>query len=607
MLLYSIEENVMIDVLSKSTLFLYNANEILYYQNSYPLNLYLILQGEVCFRKYSNFELLTMIGGEENIVISKKYTKIRNSKMNKKDMLKKRNSTLVKGKEDINNKNYLKCGEFFGEDNLINNSLYDNCAITNKNSIILVINRDIFDCFLREKVAKTKDNIRALILHRFTLFRHVERKLLKKYMEKISIIYPKNGEIICKENDLSNKLYLIFQGKCSVQRQSKNLGSILFLNKGDLFGYDSLIQMPEEYHINLKINITKCEYTIESKDDETIILKLDIPFIDELTTWRLKSYLIGYFHAQRKIIQKFERFKNLSTEKLQERYINLDIGKQKNINKKSSYENDIDNNKDTNLIKLSQECKKCFHNAISYEKDILNNKNANKRKVNLISQIFKQFPKNYRLPVKSLQKQNSVDKYDENKNNKSIKLFLNDTTYKTEDKFTTPMKPSTNKNIYTSCTNFKIKEEKKTKKSYSSISTNNISNNNSRSNNLKRFSTYSIKSSLGENTFKNKLINTKYKIIKNNDGNETTKKKIKLKKKVKSTRNIYLTNNEKKCTKFDSDSKLNILDEGLPFVLFHNSKINASYKNYSTSKKIKNQKCSIYNYPIILKEGNSFE
>ena len=151
MLLYSIEENTMIEVLSKSTLFLYNANKILYYQNSYPLNLYLILQGEVCFRKYSNFELLAMIGGEENIVISKKYSKIRNS-------------TLMKGKEDINNKNYLKCGEFFGEENLINNSLYDNCAITNKNSIILVINRDIFDCFLREKVAKTKDNIRALIL-----------------------------------------------------------------------------------------------------------------------------------------------------------------------------------------------------------------------------------------------------------------------------------------------------------------------------------------------------------------------------------------------------------------------------------------------------------
>jgi hypothetical protein len=63
MLLYSIEDSTMIEVMSKSILFLYRANELIYYQNSYPLNLFLILQGEVCFKKYTNNDLLAMIGG----------------------------------------------------------------------------------------------------------------------------------------------------------------------------------------------------------------------------------------------------------------------------------------------------------------------------------------------------------------------------------------------------------------------------------------------------------------------------------------------------------------------------------------------------------------
>ena len=564
MLLYSIEESTMLEVMSKSLLFLYKPSELIYYQNSNPLNLFLILQGEVCFKKYTNFDLLAMIGAEENIVISKKYSKVRNSKMNKKNMINLRDSAFVKGKDDINIKNNLKCGDFFGDENLMSKTQYENCAIANKNSIILVINNELFNSYLKEKIYKTKENIRALILHRFTLFKQVEVKQFRIFMEKIYKIYPKKGEIICKENDISNKLYLIFQGRCAVQKYSRNLGSIIFLNKGDLFGYDSLIKMPHEYHLNQKIDIVKCEYTIVCKDDSTIVLKLDIPFIDELTTWRLNSYLLNYFKEQMRIIQKFEKFKNISTNILQDEYKNLDLTKRKKINNKSLY----DSNSSSNLIILNKEYKKCFNRAISSEKDNLNLRNSNKRKVNFISQIFKKIPKNCLFPLSNLKKQNSVNK--NNNNNNKIKLFMKGISSQNEDKFTTPIKDKRNKNIFASYTKLKKDITKKYLKSSSTISTNNISNNKFISNDLRLFSTYSVTPTLRENTIKNKnkFISNKYKIaFKNHLTKASSNYKMKLKNLKKGTNNTYFTINNKSCSKFEFNNKINILDEYLPFFL----------------------------------------
>ena len=70
MLLYNIDESTLIEVFSKSTLNLYKPNDIIFYQNSQPYNLYLVLKGEVCFKRYKNLDLLAMINGEQNILIS---------------------------------------------------------------------------------------------------------------------------------------------------------------------------------------------------------------------------------------------------------------------------------------------------------------------------------------------------------------------------------------------------------------------------------------------------------------------------------------------------------------------------------------------------------
>ena len=573
MLLYSLEEKTMIEIFSKSILILFKSNDIIYYQNSLPLNFFLILKGKVCFRKYSNLDLIAMITGEENIIISKKFLKKHNTKMTKKNMLNLRYNAFFNGIEELNNKNNnnLTCGDFFGEENLMLNLAYENCAIAKNSTVILAINLDNFNYYFREKIAKTKENIRSLIFHRFSFFKQVENKQLKIYLDNIYKIYPKNGEIICKENELSNKLYLIFQGKCAVQKLSENLGNILFLNKGDLFGYDSLMQLTEEYMPNQKINILKNEYTIINKDDSTIILYLDIPFCDVLTTWRLNINLLNYFQEQKKIIKKYENFKIISTKILQDEYKNLDIRKIKNEN---------------NLSDLNTKHKNYFNKAIASESNNIHFKNRNKRKVNLIVQYFKKFPKNALFPLKSLKsaknsQYSSERKKNKEKNNK-IKIIYNNLQNKSEDKFITPTK---SKNI--------IKNEirKNKKNSASTISTNNISYPKT---NIRRFSTYSKMSTVGESNITNRIISKKYKIINKKNVTNTT---FKIKNKE-----CFASN--KQCSKFEY-SKFNIFDEYLPFILSKNINIFPPNQAKSTSHNIKKENHSAYNYPFFYRDSNS--
>ena len=592
--LYAIDEKTMIEIFSKSILFLYKSNYIIYYQNSPPLNAFLILKGEVCFKKYSNFDLLAMIGGEENIVISKKYYHNKNSKMNKKNMLNLRYNAFNKGQEDINNKNILTCGDFFGEENLMGNTEYDNCAIIKRDSIILTINIDNFNYYLKKRIIKTKENIKELILRRFTFFKQVERKQLKAYMDHIYKIFPKNGDIICKENELSNKLYLIYQGRCAVQ---KNLGNILFLNKGDLFGYESLIDLPKDYNENIKINILKYEYTIVNKDDSTIILQLDIPFCDKFTTWRIHNNLLKYFKMQKTIISKFEKCKNLAIKLLQDRYHNLDIRKKrknKSLNKSSD---------DSNININNREYKIFFNKTIASERNIINNKNYNKRKVNLFFQTFKKFPKNYLNSLLNFSKKKDEainHQINDKNNNNNIKILINDLQNNSHMKilsndhaYTTPKKRKKNKSLLTYI-NLKNVNNIQNEKNSTSIMSFNYINDNNKSKTLRRYSTNSM---ISMSTFGDSKSLTKYKLLIKNNNNKN-KQKAKIKKSQKSYNKIYFRNDSKICSNFDY-KKNYTNEEYLPFILSHSRFFTPPITNNKTSRRSRYDSVNMYNYPLI--------
>ena len=118
MLLYNIDKETMEEVISKSKIMLYQPNEIIFYQNSTPLNLYLVLNGEISFKRYSSLDLLTMIGSEANIIPSKRYSNIkyRNSKMSRQSLQSMRNSAFKNYQEDTSQKHCHSIGNIFPSD-----------------------------------------------------------------------------------------------------------------------------------------------------------------------------------------------------------------------------------------------------------------------------------------------------------------------------------------------------------------------------------------------------------------------------------------------------------------------------------------------------------
>ena len=615
MLLYNIDKETMEEVISKSKIMLYQPNEIIFYQNSTPLNLYLVLNGEISFKRYSSLDLLTMIGSEANIIPSKRYSNIkyRNSKMSRQSLQSMRNSAFKNYQEDTNQK-HLICGDFFFEENLVTKALYDNCAVVEKNAYVLAINLNVFNLYLKKNVSRTMESIKELVISRFPFFKTLDNTMFKLYMDNITKLFPKNDDIICKENALSDKLYLIYQGKFAVQKNSKNLGSLIFLNKGDIFGYESLINLNPKFEtetkINVEINIEKNEYDIVNKDNNSILLCFDIPFFDELTTWKISKNLLTYFKEQNDIIHNFENIKNISSIIFEEKYNNL---------AKSKRNRSLNENSKQNQMK-EKKYKLIFKSSIDYKKNYIADKINNKRKVSFLNNYTKAFPKDYLR--NKIQKYKLKDSHTINKNKKTsyVSLLFNNLgtkshaiTYKRNEdikEFITPSKKTEiqDNNILFGTNNESKHQNSNDKKSISSSLSNlNGVNNNSNStkstigkrppsgtNKISTFgSTPSTTQYKSRNRMKSTLLQNFMSCNKNMTTNKTTKKK----------KRIYFRNGNNNICSIFNFSK--ITENRNPLNIFSCMKLNkVKYsltvgKGKSVDKRPNEQFVSEYNFPFI--------
>ena len=615
MLLYNIDKETMVKVISKSKIISYKSNEIIFYQNSTPFNLYLVLTGEISLKKYSNLDLLTMIGSETNITLSKRYSdsKYRNSKMSRQSMQTMRNSAFKNYQENINI-NRLTCGDFFYEENLVNKTPYEYCTVVEKNAFVLAINLNVFNSYLKKNISRTMENIRELIQSRFQYFKQVERNTFKSYMDNITKLFPKNGDIICKENEPSDKLYLIYQGKFAVQKNSKNLGNLIYLNKGDIFGYESLINIKPKFEtetkIEVDINIMKNEYDIVNQDNTSIILCLEIPFFDELTTWKISKNLLTYFKEQNDIIHNFENIKNISSIIFEEKYNNL---------AKSKRNRSLNENSKQNQMK-EKKYKLMFKSSIDYKKNYTADKINNKRKVSFLNNYTKAFPKDYLR--NKIQKYKLKDSHTINKNKKTsyVSLLFNNLgtkshaiTYKRNEdikEFITPSKKTEiqDNNILFETNNESKHQNSNDKKSISSSLSNlNGFNNNSNStkstigkrppsgtNKISTFgSTPSTTQYKSRNRMKSTLLQNFMSCNKNMTTNKTTKKK----------KRIYFRNGNNNICSIFNFSK--ITENRNPLYIFSCMKLNkVKYsltvgKGKSVDKRPNEQFVSEYNFPFI--------
>ena len=244
-------------------------------------------------------------------------------------------------------------GNFFGDKYLMLNKRYRMSCYSNKdNTILLLIEKEFFNSNLKNKVLKGNDRVKLMLLKSFKIFQMIERKSLATYIKRMIKLFPSSDEIIVSTKDTADAIYLIFEGNCTLN--SENQGDILILEKGDIFGKESLACINKEK--KLLGNKCKYKYNIINKSQNSIIFKFFIKDLSKHVINGMKTYLTPYFQKREEIIKDYSMNKKVIKKNCQNEYDLL-----KNPNKKEILDKYCFNN---NVI-TADKLKKSFNNILS--------------------------------------------------------------------------------------------------------------------------------------------------------------------------------------------------------------------------------------------------
>ena len=333
----------MIKVLYESKVKKYEKNELIYYQNSEPYELYLLLSGEIIFKIFSEDDLLKIINASNGIHPRKKsiFGICPNYSSLKQNLLEIRNKAFEKGINDKNFNERIIFGNFFDAEKLALERGYENCALAKTGCILSVISKNVFDLYLKNKIRQIIFNIYDSFYQRFKITLNSKKRLFNVIINTSKRLFPEVNETIIEENKEKDNfnlyLYFIYEGKVAVNKH--NLGDILYLNKGELFGAEAFAKFLKIIeNDNNKIYgrkkdsnednnnyISDCRYNIINKSDDTILYVIDLSAInkDEKLKSCLNLNLLNYFIDQLKIIKKYEENKTIIINEFKEKYKNI--------------------------------------------------------------------------------------------------------------------------------------------------------------------------------------------------------------------------------------------------------------------------------------------
>ena len=418
----------MIKVLSEGIIRTYEKDEIIYYQNSEPYFLFLVLSGDIIFKVFKTDDLLKIVNASTNIIPRKDFLFKRHYSSIKQKIIEVSRKAFENGIIDKNIRDLTTFGAFFNEEKLALDKKYDNCAVANTNCILLVIPNNCFNIYLKNKIRQILLNIYDSFYIRFKLTIDTNHKLFHTIIHTSKKNFPEINEVIIRENDsqIYLNLYFIYEGKVVVNKN--NLGDIIYLNKGEIFGAEALIAILNKGDNN--IFIPNYKYNIINKSKDTILFIIELSNFDknEKIIRCLNMNLLSYFIDQQKIIKRFEDKKIIIKKDFKEKYKNLS----------SSKDNIIDtfylNNKNK---------RKALINALLNEKEKLTINNYIKNKENRKSISIYSFNKSMN---KFFNNSTRVGKVNRNGKNKSV-VYKNKKKFSDVELFITSLSTKNSNNI----------------------------------------------------------------------------------------------------------------------------------------------------------------
>jgi len=139
--------------------------------------------------------------------------------------------------------------DFFGEDIVIRNEPRESTAIAFTDSILLAIGKQELTKIIASSAAtyeklnnaflqrKMRNNLRSI-----PIFTHLREEVFNEILDVVRLVHVKKGDVIFKQGDVGDALFLIRKGDVSVYRaMNKNEELISLLAEGNFFGEMALV------------------------------------------------------------------------------------------------------------------------------------------------------------------------------------------------------------------------------------------------------------------------------------------------------------------------------------------------------------------------------
>ena len=205
-------------------------------------------------------------------------------------------------------------GRFFGDE--INHQIkYKRTAIsTSSDTILLLISKGTITKKISDKILMAQEKIQKCVENSFPVYKTLDRSVLINDCQKMIKLFPNIDDTIISTEERADSIFIIYKGCCSLNTDKK--GDLMILEKGDIIGSESLVNMDE------KGNILdyKYLYNLINRAQNTIIFKFLINEFHQIVIKELKIQLPAYFLKRDHILQKNEINQKLMKNRLIKKY-----------------------------------------------------------------------------------------------------------------------------------------------------------------------------------------------------------------------------------------------------------------------------------------------
>ena len=205
-------------------------------------------------------------------------------------------------------------GRFFGDE--INHQIkYKRTAIsTSSDTVLLLISKGTITKKIADKILIAQEKIQKCVENSFPVYKTLDRSVLINDCQKMIKLFPNIDDTIISTEERADSIFIIYKGCCSLNTDKK--GDLMILEKGDIIGSESLVNMDE------KGNILdyKYLYNLINRAQNTIIFKFLINEFHQTVIKELKIQLPAYFLKRDHILQKNEINQKLMKNRLIKKY-----------------------------------------------------------------------------------------------------------------------------------------------------------------------------------------------------------------------------------------------------------------------------------------------